>query len=66
MCKYKQSNLLTMHSQINIKDLADSCEDYLLHRYIPLYTTDEQEIIDHAMKEGFQIGLYLRKTKATA
>ena len=54
-----------MHSQINIKDLADSCEDYLLHRYIPVYTTDEQSIIDHAVKEGFQIGLYLQKTKTT-
>jgi len=55
-----------MYDQIDIKDLANSCEDYLLHRYIPLYSTVDQDIIDHAMKEGYQIGLYLRRVTAEA
>ncbi len=55
-----------MYDQIDITDLANSCEDYLLQRYIPLYSTVQQDIIDHAMKEGYQIGLYLRKTTAKA
>ena len=55
-----------MYDHINTTDLAKKCEDYLLQRYIPLYSTVEKEIIDHAMKEGFQIGLYLRRTTAKA
>ena len=66
MCKYKQSNPYKMYDHINTTDLAKKCEDYLLQRYIPLYSTVEKEIIDHAMKEGFQIGLYLRRTTAKA
>lgn len=48
-----------MHKHIDIKDLVESCEDYLLHRYIPITSTEDQDIIDHAIKEGYQLGKYL-------
>lgn len=44
----------------DIKKLAESCEDYLVHRYIPLKSTDDEDIISHALKEGFQLGKYLQ------
>ena len=49
-----------MYKHINIEALAQSCEDYLNHRYIPIRSTEQQDIIDHAIKEGYQLGLFLR------
>ena len=44
---------------IDIEKLAESCEDYLLHRFIPIRYTDKQDIINHAVKEGYQLGKYM-------
>ena len=35
--------------------LAEDCEDYLLHRNIPLRSHSYDNIILHAMREGYQI-----------
>ena len=51
---------------IDKTELAKSCEDYLLHRYIPLHSTDEQDIINHALKEGYQLGRFLAELDKTA
>ncbi len=44
--------------------LAEDCEDYLVHRHIPLHSHSYDNIIDQAMKEGYQIvkfDRYVRK-----
>lgn len=33
--------------------LAEDCEDYLLHRYIPLPSFNNDDIIEKAIKEGY-------------
>ena len=46
------------HDELEI--LAECCEDYLLHRNIPLYSHSYVNIITHAIKEGFQVSKFLR------
>jgi len=38
--------------------LSNACEDFLLHRNIPLYSHSYDNIINQALKEGFQIKKY--------
>lgn len=40
--------------------LAEDCEDYLIHRHIPLLSQSYDNIIDQAMKEGYQISKFDR------
>jgi len=35
--------------------LAEDCEDFLLHRNIPLYSHSYDNIINQALKEGYQL-----------
>jgi len=35
--------------------LAEDCEDYLIHRHIPLYSHSYDNIINQALKEGYQL-----------
>ena len=45
----------------NKKDaLVNDCEDYLLHRYIPLHSYTSEEIIQQAIKEGYMMELFDR------
>ena len=46
--------------------LAEDCEDYLLHRNIPLYSHSYDNIIAHALKEGYQIDKFDRPIRKTA
>jgi len=39
----------------NKEVLAEDCEDFLLHRHIPLYSHSYDEIIMQAIKEGYQL-----------
>jgi len=34
--------------------LAEDCEDYLLHRHIPLHSHSYDNIIHQAFREGYQ------------
>ena len=43
--------------------LAEDCEDYLLHRNIPLRSHSYDNIILHAMREGYQIQKFDRISK---
>ena len=40
--------------------LSEDCEDYLLHRNIPLYSHSYDNIIIHAIKEGYQLQRFQR------
>lgn len=40
--------------------LAEDCEDYLLHRHIPLYSHSYDNIIRQAIKEGYQLNRFDR------
>lgn len=40
--------------------LAEDCEDYLLHRNIPLFSHSYDNIILHAVKEGYQMSMFDR------
>mgnify|MGYP005992687363 FL=1 len=40
--------------------LAEDCEDYLLHRHIPLYSHSYDTIINQALKEGYQMSKFDR------
>lgn len=40
--------------------LAEDCEDFLLHRYIPLYSHSYDNIIMQAIKEGYQLNRFDR------
>ena len=42
-------------SQTQIECLAEDCEDFLLHRHIPLRSHALDDIIDQAFKEGYQL-----------
>jgi|TARA_Y100000004_G_scaffold19201_1_gene19739 hypothetical protein len=42
--------------------LAEDCEDYLLHRNIPLFSHSYDNIILHALREGYQIKKFDRFT----
>ena len=47
-------NLETMtHEQK--ESLAEDCEDYLLHRHIPLHSHSYDNIINQALREGYQV-----------
>ena len=35
--------------------LAEDCEDYLLHRHIPLHSHSYDNIIIQALREGYQM-----------
>jgi len=37
------------------ESLAEDCEDYLLHRHIPLHSHSYDNIINQALREGYQI-----------
>ena len=40
--------------------LAEDCEDYLLHRHIPLRSDYDGDIIEHALKEGYKLSKFDR------
>jgi hypothetical protein len=40
--------------------LAEDCEDYLIHRHIPLYSHSYDNIINQALKEGYQLDKFDR------
>ena len=40
--------------------LAEDCEDFLLHRNIPLYSHSYDNIINQALKEGYQLSKFDR------
>ena len=40
--------------------LADDCEDFLLHRSIPLQSHSYDHIIQQALKEGYQLSKFDR------
>jgi len=42
------------------ESLAEDCEDYLIHRHIPLQSHSYEKIIIHALKEGYQLKLFDR------
>ncbi|QLF86118.1 hypothetical protein CC030809_00062 [Synechococcus phage S-CAM7] len=44
----------------NTDALINDCEDYLLHRYIPLHSYTGDEIIKQAIKEGYMMDLFYR------
>jgi len=43
---------LSEHERLS---LANSCEDFLLHRNIPLHSDAYDDIIVQALKEGYQL-----------
>lgn len=46
------------HEELEV--LADDCEDYLLHRNIPLFSHSYHNIINQALKEGYKIDKFDR------
>lgn len=40
--------------------LAEDCEDFLVHRHIPLQSHSYDNIIIHALKEGYQLDKFDR------
>ena len=40
--------------------LSNACEDFLLHRNIPLHSHSYDNIINQALKEGFQLSKFDR------
>jgi hypothetical protein len=44
--------------------LAEDCEDFLLHRNIPLHSHSYDNIINQALKEGYQITKFDRYVNA--
>ena len=46
--------------------LAEDCEDYLLHRNIPLYSHSYDNIIIHALREGYKMDKFDRPIRKTA
>ena len=47
-------NLDTL-TENELQALCDDCEDFLVHRYIPLTSHSHHSIINQALKEGYQI-----------
>ena len=43
--------------------LAEDCEDYLLHRNIPLRSHSYDNIIRHAISEGYQLDRFDRPVR---
>ena len=48
---------LSEHERLS---LANSCEDFLLHRNIPLHSDAYDDIIVQALKEGYQLRKFNR------
>ena len=46
--------------------LAEDCEDFLLHRNIPLRSHSYDNIINQALKEGYQLKKFDRPIRRTA
>ena len=46
--------------------IAEDCEDYLIHRHIPLQSHSYDNIIIHALKEGYQMKLFDRPIRKPA
>jgi len=42
------------------ESLSEDCEDFLLHRHIPLRSHSAEDIITQAMREGYQIDKFDR------
>ena len=42
------------------ESLAEDCEDYLLHRHIPLHSHSYDNIINQALREGYQMSRFDR------
>ncbi len=47
-------------SQEQKECLAEDCEDFLLHRNIPLHSHSYDNIIKQALKEGYQMSKFDR------
>ena len=45
--------------------LAEDCEDFLLHRNIPLFSHSYDNIIIHALREGYQMDKFDRPIRKT-
>jgi hypothetical protein len=43
--------------------LAEDCEDYLIHRHIPLRSHSYDNIIRHAISEGYQLARFDRPVR---
>ena len=43
--------------------LAEDCEDYLIHRHIPLRSHSYDVIIRHAISEGYQVTRFDRPVR---
>jgi hypothetical protein len=43
--------------------LAEDCEDYLLHRHIPLFSHSYDNIIIQAIREGYQMSKFDRPVR---
>jgi hypothetical protein len=46
------------HDQLEA--LSEDCEDFLIHRYIPLTSHSYHSIIQQAIKEGYQLAKFDR------
>jgi hypothetical protein len=46
--------------------IAEDCEDFLVHRHIPLRSHSYDNIIIHALKEGYQMKLFDRPIRRPA
>ena len=51
---------LTTLSHAEKEALGEDCEDFLLHRHIPLHSHSYEHIILQAMREGYQISKFDR------
>ncbi len=45
--------------------LAEDCEDYLIHRHIPLHSHSTENIIIQAIREGYQMSGFDRGPYST-
>ena len=53
-------NNLEKFSNDEKEALAEDCEDFLLHRHIPLHSHSYDNIILQAIREGYQIDKFDR------
>lgn len=60
MCVNKDIELTIIMRHTKKDALINDCEDYLLHRYIPLHSYTSEEIIQQAIKEGYMMELFDR------
>lgn len=52
--------LLARLTHVQLEALAEACEEYLDHRFIPLHSHSYTNIIRQAFKEGFMFSKYLK------